>query len=236
MEQDTKECDLQENEVLKRKTEVSKQGDEEIPENLPVALTGEHLIDFNTLKISAQAKERYAERIMDRDTKISAAIFVAQHAEKVQNDIKKMLRYAEHLYHGDSLHKGDSFVADVFLNGTWVIIVSCSNNTVVTLYNVDFGVGTEFNKQFVALAKVELAKAKEECAVVKAETAQHKEALLEESKENAALIKEYNKKIAELEQRNSALKAMIQTTTAKEQDAEQAVRDVMAKLICKKIF
>ena len=51
-----------------------------------------------SITISKHAKERYAERIMDRDNKTDVAVFLRDHDDKIQNDIEKMLEYGTLLY------------------------------------------------------------------------------------------------------------------------------------------
>ena len=43
-------------------------------------------------KITEHAKQRYAERIMDRDNKIDIAVYINQNEEKIRQDILKMIK------------------------------------------------------------------------------------------------------------------------------------------------
>ena len=95
--------------------------------------------------ISKHAEERYAERIMERDTKGDIAVFINEHKEKISTDINKMIEFGKKIYSGKSpqlsqKNNNKPYIVDIYLNGYWVIIVGKENNTVITLYNIDLQV------------------------------------------------------------------------------------------------
>ena len=60
----------------------------------------ENLENSITYKISAHCEQRYAERIMEKDTKVDINKFIADNRDKIKNDINKMISYGELIYQG----------------------------------------------------------------------------------------------------------------------------------------
>lgn len=98
------------------------------------------------LMITQHCAERYAERIMSRDTKADIAVYVAQNKEKIEENINKLYEYSELIYSGVLKDKNP---VNVHLNGTWVLLVNKDKAKAITMYKIDFGLGEEFNKTFI---------------------------------------------------------------------------------------
>lgn len=149
--------------------------------------------------ISTHAKERYAERIMGHDEKADRAVFIASHEEKICGDIEKMISYGSLIYSGPST-KTPGRTVEIYLNGLWVVIYDPGNDTVVTLYEVDLGVGEDMNRQYVAevVKRIDEARAEyeETCASTK-EMADAMQSIIDDSD---AQINEFRKKIKALEE------------------------------------
>lgn len=105
------------------------------------------------LQISQHAKERYAERIMDKNDKTEIALFINTHEDKILNDISKMIEFGTKIYEGPTSNQTKSAYVVVYLNGTWVVIVDPKPNKVITLYTVDLMVGKDFNDMYMGLIK-----------------------------------------------------------------------------------
>ena len=116
---------------------------------------------LETLKISTHAKERYSERIMDKDNKIDVALFIQQHEQKIKEDIFKMIQFGKLLYSGKSTCEFNKQPVDVYLNGTWVIIVDIAKSNVITLYTIDLGLGNDFNNEYIKQLTAKLDSVKE---------------------------------------------------------------------------
>ena len=106
------------------------------------------------LQISQHAKERYAERIMDKTDKTEMAAFINTHEEKIFNDISKMIEFGSKIYEGATTNQqSKAKYIVVYLNGTWVVLIDPKTNTVITLYTVDLMVGKDFNDMYMDLIK-----------------------------------------------------------------------------------
>lgn len=191
---------------------------------------------LSNLKFSAHSKERYAERIMDKDGKSDVAVFVAQHDQKIKEDIAKMIQYGTLLYSGKSTSEFNKQPVDIFLNGTWVIIVDIAKSNVITLYSIDLGLGNDFNNQYISmlLEKLKLAKAEYEtvCIGIKTQTETYSSII----KENTEQINEYRQIIKALEKQNQSYTDVIESLEADRIVAEKSVRDIIATMTGKKIF
>ena len=104
-----------------------------------------------TYTISKHAKERYAERIMEKATSNEINTFLVQNEDKIINNINKMIQYGELIYTGKQTQKdGRTYNVEVFLNGLWVVITDIKSKNVITLYKIDLGVDEEFNQEYVS--------------------------------------------------------------------------------------
>lgn len=191
---------------------------------------------YENLKFSEHSKTRYAERIMDRNSKSDVAVYVAQNEQKIKEDIYKMIQYGELIYSGKSAHEFNKQPVDIFLNGTWVVIVDVAKLNVVTLYSIDLGVGNDFNQEYIGMLTEKLNKAKETyndiCTGIKTQIETYSSII----KENTNQINEYKQIINNLQKQNQAYTDVIDSLEVDKTLAEKDVRDIIATMIGKKIF
>lgn len=191
---------------------------------------------LENLKLSQHSKERYSERIMDKDTKSDIAVFIAQHEQKIKEDIFKMIQYGTLLFSGKPNYEYNKQPVDIFLNGTWVIIVDIAKCNVITLYSIDLGVGSEFNQEYINKLMNKLNAAKDEYDTVNIGIQTQKETYSSIIKENNEQINELKTMIKNLEKQNQAYLDVIESLDADRIVAEKEIRDVIATMIGKKIF
>lgn len=103
--------------------------------------------DKTQLSITQHCSERYAERIMGKDEKGDISVYVAQHRDKIETDVNKLYQYSDLIYTGPLKDKN---IINVFINGTWVLLVDRDLKKAITMYKIDFGLGEDFNKEFVS--------------------------------------------------------------------------------------
>jgi hypothetical protein len=191
---------------------------------------------LETLRISAHAKERYSERIMDKDNKIDVTLFVQQHEQKIKEDIFKMIQYGKLLYSGKSTCEFNKQPVDVYLNGTWVIIVDITKSNVITLYTIDLGLGNDFNNKYIEMLSAKLDAAKDSFETINIGIKTQKETYSSIIKENTEQINEYKTFIKNLEKQNQGYQDVIDSLDADRIIAEKEVRDIIATFIGKKVF
>lgn len=191
---------------------------------------------LDNIKISTHAKERYSFRIMDKDTKSDIAVFIAQHEQKIKEDIFKMIEYGTLLFTGKPNYEYNKQPVDIFLNGTWVIIVDIAKCNVITLYSIDLGVGSEFNQEYINKLMNKLNAAKEEYETVNIGIQTQKETYSSIIKENNDQINELKTMIKNLEKQNQGYLDVIENLDIDRIMAEKDIRDIIATMIGKKVF
>lgn len=191
---------------------------------------------LENLKLSNHAKERYAERIMDKDNKADINVFIQKNEQKIKEDIFKMITYGELLYSGRPTVDYNKQPVDIFLKDTWVIIVDIAKQNVITLYSIDLGLGDDFNKEYInkLLEKLYSAKQRYEEAQIGINT--QIETYNTIVKENIDMINDYRSKIKILEKQNQGYLDVIDTLRVENTAAEREVRDVVAVMTGKKVF
>lgn len=190
-----------------------------------------------TYTISKHAKERYAERIMERATNNEIQTFVVQNEEKIIGDINKMIQYGELIYTGKQTQKdGRTYNVEVYLNGLWVVITDIKSKNVITLYKIDLGVDDEFNLEYVHRMMDKFNAAKENLEAATLEVEKENDSYKTMIDQNIALINEYKSYIKNLEELNAGYKTIVDNNAVKIKMAGIEVTDVLNKLIGKKEF
>lgn len=194
-------------------------------------------MNLETLKFSAHSMQRYSERIMDKESKLEVNMFIQEHEEKIKTDITKMIQYGTLLYSGKPTSDiFDRRPVDIYQNGLWIIIVDRDRNNVITLYSIDLGVGDEMNELYIGKLLEQLNTAKQNHEKIKADIDSEANTYKDIIAQNEAIIATYRKDIKELEKYNESLRDVIQGLQTKNTRAEREVRDIVAKMIGKKIF
>lgn len=187
--------------------------------------------------VSQHAKERYSERIMEKDTRVSVVQFMTDHDDKIVEDINKMIIYGQLLYSGKSLLDPKSPVTiDIYNNGLWVVIVDKNKNHIITLYKIDLGAGDDLNKEFYNILMKQLNSTKEEYENKSIQHLEEIDNIKDEIEQNNLTIADYKRRIKLLEEINESKKAQTVVLNHQIELAENNIRDVIAKMIGKKVF
>lgn len=181
-----------------------------------------------TYTITKHAKERYAERIMGK-TDLDVVRFALVNDEKITEDINKMIEYGECLY-------VDKDRKSVYIKGCWIIICDDVKQNVVTLYKVDLGLGDEFNKQYLNLIIEKLNTSKEELEKTKLDLEELNENYQNIISENDAMVAEYQSTINNLNQLSEDYRSVIQHNQVLIDAKEIETKDILNKLIGKKVL
>lgn len=190
-----------------------------------------------THTISKHAKERYAERIMGKDSTIEINTFLVQNEDKIINDINKMIQYGELIYTGKQTQKDNrTYSVEVYLNGLWVIIIDIKTKNVITLYKIDLGVDDEFNQEYVNRMMDKFNAAKENLEVITSKIDKENDSYKTMIEQNIEQINEYKSYIKNLEELNIGYKTIIDNNTVRVRVADKEVADILNKLIGKKEF
>ena len=188
------------------------------------------------LKITEHAKQRYAERIMDKNDKNEIAVFIANNTDKISEDISKMIEYGQLIYQGVSNHEFNKQPVKIYLKDTWVVIVDEKQNKVITLYSIDLGVGKEFNELYINKLLDKLTEAQNKYNDKYEEFDNRKKEYQSIIAENESTISEYRQTANSLEKQNVMYKGLIEELETSRFIAEKDVRDIVATLIGKNVF
>lgn len=173
---------------------------------------------------------------MDKDSKADITLFISQHEQKIKEDIFNMIQYGTLLYSGKSVSEFNKQPVDIFLNGTWVVIVDIAKSNVITVYSIDLGLGKEFNQEYINKLMQKLDDAKEEYETVSIGIQTQKETYSSILKDNTAQINEYKQIVKSLESQNQAYTDVINSLEVDRVVAEKEIRDIIAVFIGKKVF
>ena len=193
-------------------------------------------LGLEQLKVSQHAKERYAERIMDKDNKIDVNVFITNNEGKIKSDISKMIEYGQLLFSGKPVDMYNRQAVEVYLNGTWVVIIDRKKMNVITLYSIDLGLGSDFNQEYINKLLGKLNIAKENFAEIQKNIDEQSDTYKNLVTENEIIIAEYKKIIKSLEQQNEGYKDVINNLLVNMTIAEKEIRDTVAVMIGKKVF
>lgn len=183
--------------------------------------------------VSQHAKERYSERIMDKNHPTDVTMYINNNLEKINTDINKMIEYGQ-LIHSGKNENGQ--VMDIYLKDLWIILVDKNKSKVITLFKIDLGVGEDFDKEFINRNLDKLLKAKENYSQVTQEIERESNDYDTLVKENERIINEYKSIIKKLENQNAAYKDVIASLKVNKDIALKEINDIVAVLIGKKSF
>lgn len=187
------------------------------------------------LSITNHAMERYAKRIANRETTIDVNTYVQTNKEKIMEDINTMIKFANRIYTGKVGQRDDRPV-NVYLSGTWVILTDILDKTVITIYKVNFGIGEEFNKNFIDGILKRMEEHKVELAEAQRQTEEEKKSYQDIIDGNNAQINQYKSIINELEKLNNDYQETIKDISTRYKSAELAVRRDVENLIMRMEF
>jgi len=189
-------------------------------------------MNIDGIIISKHAYERYAERIMSKDNARDINVFIQKNSEKIENDIKEMIRYGTEIYSGKP-HTGNAKQNDCtyILNGLWIVIVDSHDLKVITLYKIDLGAGKAVDEAFRDSLVAQIAEAKanvrDEISLINGEAAQYQHII----DDNILLINEYKQKIKSLESINEAYSSTIAAANKRKVIAEDKVKSLVSSLV-----
>ena len=187
--------------------------------------------------VSKHAKERYAERIMNKEDLWDINYFINQNEEKIIKDITKMLEYGEVIYSGKQKdNKGRENTVDVYRKDCWILLVDKCTKNVITLYKVDLGCGDDFNVEYVTRMVEKIHTAMDNVSKVQMEVLNESNMYREMIAKNNDQIAEYRTYIKNLETLNESYKQIIDNNVVKNSQANKELAEHVNTLIGKKEF
>ena len=191
----------------------------------------------NTYRISAHARERFAERVMGKSDKSEIYRFIDTNEDKIVTDINKMIKFGEMIYAGRQSQKdGKGKVLNVYLKDCWIILVDEMISNVVTLYKVDLGCGDEFNLQYISKMMEKINESKNNLSNAQLEVGAESITYQNLIDDAQAQINEYKGYIKNLEEMIKGYQIIIDNNKVKISQCDREVADIVNKLIGKREF
>jgi hypothetical protein len=196
------------------------------------------VINEASYTFSAHAIQRYVERVIGKENALEVNTYIAEHKDKINADLNKMMKYATLFYQGKNPRPNKINGSDVRLlsNGSWILVSSLDNN-LITLFKIDLGVDDEeLNKAYVnkLIEKYQLAKEEQQ------KVFEEKQAEIEryniEIKENELLIQTKQSEIATLQKMNTDYKDLIKGIYEKNKMLSDEVDKSLDKLVANNKF
>lgn len=144
--------------------------------------------------------ERYVERTMGK-TGNELKQFLAQNSDQIKDKILKLYEYSELFWYGKI--RDHDFTYFTINRDGWLMVIDKNKTTFVTIYQVDLGLGTDFNKQYIAELKNYVS---DELTNIE-ELKEQYEKTVKDNNETIDNFKEKNKMLqAEMEHNNNEIK------------------------------
>lgn len=177
--------------------------------------------------------ERYVERTMGK-TGNELKQFLAQNSDQIKDKILKLYEYSELFWYGKI--KDHDFTYFTINRDGWVMVIDKNKTTLVTIYQVDLGLGVEFNKQYISELKNYVSNELESIE----ELRNSYEKTVKDNNETIEELKEKNKLLqSELEHNNNEIKFLEQEKTLNLESIsirEKQLHKKIEKFIGAKIF
>ncbi|ANU47221.1 hypothetical protein ADH76_20890 [Enterocloster clostridioformis] len=159
--------------------------------------------------VSSHAKERYAERCKDRDSRLEITAYVAEHSQRIEEEINRMLRYGKRVYTGRTEGGKD---------------------------RVDLGCGLDLDKLYVERMVQRLEEAKEHLDETRRKAEEQNRAYQAILQEGEGQIQEYQERIRLLKEMCEGYQAVMRSSRAGVARAADEVEAIVNTLIGKKKF
>lgn len=177
--------------------------------------------------------DRYVERTMGK-TGNELKQFIVQNSEQIKDKILKLYEYSELFWYGKI--KDHDFTYFTINRDGWVIVIDKNKTTLITIYQVDLGLGVDFNKQYISEIKKYVS---DELNSIE-ELKQNYDAKCAESNIDIENLKEQNKILqSEIEYNNNQIKLIEQQKKLEMENVslkEKQLHKKIEKFIGAKIF
>ena len=194
-------------------------------------------MNIEGLTFTKHARERYAERIMGRDNARDINSFVAEHSEKIEQDIRKMVEFGDELYTGKpSFNNPKQHNCVYIIKDFWIVVIDAFDNKVITLYRIDLGAGEDIDKAFRDRLLEKINYAKEVAAETKMQIDTESVAYKKIISDNIDVISDLRRQIKNLESINEAYSSTLDAATKRKTMADDTVKRYVATLVGRTSF
>lgn len=181
------------------------------------------------LVITEHAKKRFAERIMDKNSPLDINKFILEHQSEIKERIEKMVMF------GTSIYKGklrDYNITEIFINGSWAVILDKDLKKVITLYKVDLGCSEELNEAYVSEMMNKILSTKQRYEEKRQQNQENNQQLSNSIKDYQNKIKELKKMMNEYQKCIDGMEMIISNNAVELSFIDQEFKNLVEKLVC----
>lgn len=186
-----------------------------------------------SINITKHAEQRYAERIMQYDSKAKVEQYVAANHDVIRERLTKLLDSAEEIYTGSTRDKGES---TVLIKDRWVLIVK--KNNLVTLFKVQVVTDDEddFNDLYFAHMIGNIRARIREYETLTRETEDEIAERAENVERVEAQIKDHEQEIERLTRLRDSYQTIVDSLRDDVDSADMRVKHAVEDLVKAKVF
>ena len=187
------------------------------------------------LNITKHAEQRYAELIMQYDSRAKVEQYVAANHDVIRESLTKLLDSAEEIYTGS---KGDKGELTVLITDRWALIVNKKKNNLVTLFKVQAVADDEddFNDLYFAHMIGNIRARIREYETLTRETEDEITERVERVERVEAQIKDHEQEIERLTRLRDSYQTIVDSLRDDVDSADMRVKHAVEDLVKAKVF
>lgn len=176
---------------------------------------------------SQHAAERFAERVWGCTTQPEKIKQANLRSEEIRVFLNKLCTYGECVYRGKIRQYNECLV---YKKDNWIVLVSPSNNKIITCYPIKLGLDEEFDKKFVDGMSKKLQEATGKKLDIEIKIEESNKEFNNKIKENKRKINELKSIIKVLENENEGLQLCIDNSDADLKKAQLDIENIIDSL------
>ncbi len=189
------------------------------------------------IRVSKHARERYAERVKEKNDKLDMARYVIETEAKIDKDISAMVEYDTLVYKGPQRwNEKNNTAIEIYVNDLWVVLLDSKTENVITLYKVELGCGEELNLTYMNKLMNKIKEANGNVKEIEEETKKEIDEYTQIIQDTNRQINEYRFKINQLQEIAEGYTAAIKANHSKVALAKETLIDTIGLLIQKRMF
>lgn len=182
---------------------------------------------------SQHAAERFVERVWGYKNQTDKTKYANLRSTEIREFLNKLCTYGECIYKGRIKQYSEQLV---YKKDQWVVLVDPKNNKIITCYPIEFGVGEDYDIEYVNRMTKQLNEAVENKQTIEEESDTYKLELLEKVDNINSKITEYKTLINQLQEEKQGYEQVIKGHESGVKEAQLKIESIIESLTHKKIM
>lgn len=183
--------------------------------------------------VSQHAAERFCEREWGYKTQTDKTKYANLRSTEIRNFLNKLCTYGECIFKGKIRQYNETMV---YKKDQWVVLVDPRNNKIITCYPIAFGVGEDYDIEYVNRMSVQLEDAVKNKQEIEVEITECKNNFEEKIKEIDSKINDYKSLINQLQEQKSGYEQIIKNSDSELKEAQIKIESIIESMTHKKIM